>query len=32
MREAVIVAGARTPIGRAKKDHLRTLVQMILVQ
>lgn len=31
MREAVIVSGARTPIGRAKKGSLHKCVPMILV-
>ncbi len=29
MREAVIVAGARTPVGKAKKDRLQPFVLMI---
>ena len=29
MKEAVIVAGARTPVGKAKKGSLLVYVQMI---
>lgn len=29
MKEAVIVAGARTPVGKAKKAHLPLYGQMI---
>lgn len=32
MREAVIVSGARTPIGKAKKDRLPKCDLMILAQ